>query len=151
MTPARDGGRSPAEFTHRRETLLYILLPMLGVVALLGLGLGVVLLLPKPGQVSIIADWMFTVFCLCPAALCLFPMVILMVAAVAGMNILHDKTLPPLKRLEMMAATLNSKTAQLTNTIGRKTIDVSVKFAFVNRMLSIFDPPSPSPNGEKEE
>jgi hypothetical protein len=152
MTPAIDGRQSAAELTHRRETLRYIVLPTVGLIALIALGVVIVLLLPKPGQVSLVADWMLTVFFLCPVMLCLFPIVILMVAAVAGMNKLHDKTLSPLKRVEHIAATLNTKIAQLTDTINHKTVNASVKVAFVDRLLSIFDPPSsPSPSGEKEE
>jgi hypothetical protein len=152
MTPATEGRQSAAELAHRREILRYIVLPTVGLIALIGLGVGIVLLLPKPGQVSLVADWMLTVFFLCPVMLCLFPIVILMVAAIAGMNKLHDKTLSPLKRLEHMAATLNTNVAQLTDSINHKTVDASVKFAFLDRLLSIFDPPSsPSPNGEKEE
>jgi hypothetical protein len=144
------GGRPAGETLHRQETFRYIILPMTGVLALLILGVAAVLLLPKPKQVSIIADWLLTILFLCPAVLCLFPVVILLVAAVAGLNKAHGAARKPLQKLENLSASLNTRTAEITDAINQKTVDASVKIAFADRLLSIFDPPS-STNGEKEE
>lgn len=144
---------SPAsEDTHRRETIRYILLPMAGVVALVIIGAVISLLLPGRLQVSLLADWLLTILFLCPLALCLFPICILLVAAIAGMNKAHTAIANPLRRLEVLSGTIKERVSKTADTINHKTVDASAKWAFVDRLLAVFDPPkSPPSDMDKEE
>jgi len=147
MASSGDSRRPASEVTHRRETIRGIVLPMLGVGTLILVGVIVVLLLPGRLQVSLIADWLLTILFLCPIALCLFPICILMVLAVVGMNRANQAAVNPLRRLENLSANLKDRAAQATDTINRQTINVSTRWAFIDRWLGIFDPPS-SPSDE---
>src|SRR6266542_3834547 len=55
---------------HRRETLLYLIVPLLVTVFIVLLGIGIVLALPRQLQVGILADWMVTVMVFCPSLIC---------------------------------------------------------------------------------
>jgi hypothetical protein len=132
----------PSQREHRRETLRFIILPFAGGVVLLLAGLTLVLLLPQRAQVSIIADWMSTVLILCPLTLCLFPLTAGLWIAVAGMNRLHAAAAKPLYRAEDLSRTLVERTAQTATIVNQQTINTSTRLAFINRLLSVFDPPS---------
>jgi cell division septal protein FtsQ len=151
MASATNSGKPTSEAVHRRETWLYIFLPMVIFVVLLVVVVLGVISLPQSSQKSLIADWLFTVMFLCPMVLCLFPVVILLVAGVVGLNKAHSMSLRPLRRLQDLSLKLKDRTASTTDTINRRTVDVSVRLAYLERLLSLFDPPPPSSNGTKEE
>jgi hypothetical protein len=142
MASATDKGHPASAMAHRRETFRYIVLPIIGVGALILVGIIIVLLLPGRLQVSIIADWLLMILFLCPMMLCLFPICILMVAAVAGMNKAHTAAANPLRRLERLSESLKERTVQATDNINHQTINVSTRWAFLERWLKVFDPPS---------
>ena len=96
MASSSDSRHPASEDTHRRETIRYILLPMVGLSVLVLAGAVISLLLPGRLQVSLIADWLLTILFLCPLALCLFPVCILMVAAIVGMNKAHSAIANPM-------------------------------------------------------
>jgi len=151
MASSADGGRPASEITHHRETIRYIVLPMVGVGALMLVGAIIVLFLPGRLQVSLIADWLFTILFLCPIVLCLLPLCIVMVMGVVAMNKANNAAANPLRRLENFSANLKDRAVQATDTINRKTINASAKWAFVDRLLAVFDPPpSPSDDVNKE-
>ncbi len=146
---ATDAGTRPSTKIHRGETLRYIILPILGVLAIILLGTVATLLLRRPVQVALLADWLLTVLVLCPMALCLFPVCILMIAAVAGLGKAHGLAAKPLRRLEDLSADLANKALTATDSINRQTVNVSTRFAFFDRWMSLFD--RPSPNGQHKE
>jgi hypothetical protein len=151
MALPSDSRPSTAEEVHRRETLRYIVLPMVGVGLIVLAGAVISLLLPQRLQVSIIADWLLTILFLCPLALCLFPFCILMVAAVFGLNKAHDALVSPLRRVESLSETLRDRVSKTTDIVNQKTVDASAKWAFVDRLLSVFDPPRSPPDHMKKE
>ncbi|MBZ0280334.1 MAG: hypothetical protein K8L97_06310 [Anaerolineae bacterium] len=135
---------------RQRETLRYLLLPMLGALLVVLVGAAAVLFLPQRLQVSIIADWMMSVLVLCPVVICLFPICIGLIAAIAGMNRLHDAAAKPLRRAEDWSRTLAERTVKTTDALNERTVAVSTRFAFVDRLFSAFDPPS-NGDAKKEE
>lgn len=151
MASPSDSRPSTAEVVHRRETLRYIVLPMVGVGLLVVAGAVISLLLPQRLQVSIIADWLLTILFLCPLALCLFPLCIVMVAAIFGMNKAHDALVSPLRRVGSLTETLKDRVSKTADTVNQKTVDASAKWAFVDRLLSVFDPPKTPPDRMKKE
>lgn len=145
----KDAGTPLSAKTHRNETLRYIVLPMVGVLAIILLGTMAVLLLRRPFQVGVVADWLLTVLVLCPMALCLFPVCILLIAAVAGLGKAHGMAAKPLRRVEAMSAELATRAAATTDTINRQSMTFSTRFAFLDRWMSLFD--RPSSNGQHKE
>ena len=85
---------------------------------------------------------------LCPAVLCLFVICLLLMVAVAGMNKLHQIAAQPLDRLEEVSQTIADKATEATDLINEKTVGLSARFAFIDRLLSVFD--SPSENGDEK-
>jgi hypothetical protein len=75
-----------------------------------------------------------------------------MILAIVGMNRAHQAVSKPLQRVEILSATLRDRTVQTADAVNRQTVNASVKFAFVDRLLAIFDPPeSPPDDITKEE
>jgi hypothetical protein len=126
--------RTPGVEAHRRETWLHILLPFLGGILLVAVLLIMALLLPQRAQVSLVADWMLTIFVLCPLALCLLPIYLLMMVAAFGMNKVHDKAASPLKRLEILSRTLAEKTISASESLSRASISLGTRFAFLDHI-----------------
>lgn len=151
MVAPQDSGLVASKANFNRETLRWIILPIMGVLALVLLGIVAVLLLPKRLQVSIIADWLVTILFLCPTVLCLFPICVGLMAAVVGMNRAHNVVSKPLQRVESLSATIKDRTIQTTDTVNRQTINASVKLAFIDRLLAVFDPPQAPPTDSTKE
>lgn len=126
---------------HRRDTLRYIVLPMAGVLLLIIVCVAGVLLMPRRVQVGTVSNVMLMVLMLCPAVICLLPVTIGAVVGVFGMNRVHDAVANPLKQLENRSTTLAEKVESTTERINRKTIDVSVRFGVVHKLLGTFEKP----------
>lgn len=140
-----------AEQTHRRETRMGIILPFaVGIVVVLAGGV-IAMLLPQRSQVSIIADLMVTILLLCPSVLCLFAVGIGLVAAAAGMNKVHNGAGKALGRAEGLTARVLTRTERVTESVNQRTINLSVKLAFLEKLLGFFDRPAlPSPKDEQK-
>ena len=150
MESSPNGARSPAEMASQRDTLRFIVLPMMGLGLLVLGGAVITLLLPEQLQVSLIADWLFSVLFLCPLVLCTFPIFILLVVAVVGLNRVYDNATHPLRRLETLSLSLKDQSEGAMDAVSRFVIEASVRFAFIERLLGIFDPP-PSPADDVSE
>lgn len=133
--------KRPSQALHRRETLIYILLPVAGGGLLLLGALAVTLfgVLPRRPQVSVLADWLLTVLVLCPAVLCLLPVCILLMTLVLSLNRLHGNTERLMGKAEDMSASLAEKTMGASETVARKSIDLTAKLAFFDPLWRIFD------------
>ena len=151
MVAPPDRGQFASKASFNRDMVRWIVLPIVGVGALVLLGTIIVLILPGRFQVSLIADWLVSVLFLCPMVVCLFPLCLLMILAIVGMNKAHQAVAKPLQRVETLSATLRDRTVQTTDAINRQTINASVKFAFIDRLLAVFDPPASPPDDLKKE
>lgn len=140
----------PSDRDRQRETLRYLLLPMVVALLVVLLGAAAVMLLPQRSQVSIIADWMMSVLVLCPVVICLFPVCVGLIVAIAAMNRLHDSAAKPLRRAEDWSRTLVDRTTKTTDIVNQRTVSVSSRFAFIDRLFSAFDAPTHG-DAEKEE
>lgn len=134
-----------AESTHRRETLRYITLPMLGGGVVMLIPVILVLLIRERLPVSLIADWMLAVCVLCPLALCLFPVTIAMMVMAFGMNKVHDGLARPLRRAGVFSKSIVDRAARLTDSINRRSISLSTVLAPLNTLWGIFDRPQEKP------
>ena len=124
---------------HRRDTWLWIIVP-LGLLMLLVLaGVVVTVLLPHAAQKSVISNVMLIVLMLCPLAVCTLPLTIGMIAAVFGMNFAHTALAKPLRKVEGYSLMMTERTRTATERINQAAIDVSARFGFVYKLLDTFE------------
>jgi hypothetical protein len=131
--------RQSSQQAHRRAVRREILLPFAG-----GLLLIVVLVVLAASQGAVptsgVANTLLTVVILCPLALCMLPVYILLVVAVFGMNRVHDTIGKPLRALENLTITLRERTYGISDRAARTTINLNARFAPLDRMVfSYFD------------
>ncbi len=128
-----------SKIQHSRDTFWMLFLPMLLLVLLVTAGVVVVALFPRRVQVGIVADWMFTVFMLCPLALCTLPITLLMIGAVFGLNRAHGAAARPLRKLTDHSTTLAQRAHSTANQINQRAIDTSARFGWLHRWLGVFE------------
>lgn len=137
--------RAKSESQHLRETRREIYGPFIGglLLVLLCAGLMMSPLFPATGAgrdgIAIVANVMLMVMMIVPALLCFLPLVILGVVFVFGARRAQDKVISPLRRLEGYSVWLAQKTATLTDKVNAQTINTSVRFAWLNRLLGYFE------------
>jgi hypothetical protein len=129
---------------HRRQTRLGIYLPFAGGIALLIL-LIVIAANQGGARIGVIGDFMLTLFILCPLAVCMLPIYLLIVLMVVGMNRAHRKTARALTRVEDLTVKLRDRTYSVTDRAARTSINLNSRFAFIER-LSTFGSPKTKGN-----
>lgn len=127
---------------HRRETWLYMIVPLAVTIFLVLLGIVVVLLLQRQLQVSLLADWMLTIMLLCPALLCTTVICILLFAAIALMSRAQRAAAQPLQRLQEVTNQVAERTTKAADSVNEVAINAASRFAFLDRLFNIFDAPS---------
>ncbi len=111
-------------------------------VLVLGIGfayLGFALSLQSPVQVSVLSNSVLTLLVLCPAAVCLFPLVILSMVLVALMSRWQRATASPLRRLEAWTAALEGSADKWLGRIDERVLEAAVAFAPIRQLLRTFD------------
>lgn len=141
--------RPELERQHRRETFLYLTLPLLFTVGLVLGGAVLVLLLQRQIQVAIIADWMVTVMMCCPAILCLYVIAVgvMSAAALAGRAVQSAER--PLERVVDQVDQVAVRATHMTDMIREQVAYLKSKFSFLEPYLKIFDPPQDAGNSEE--
>ncbi len=133
---------SDSRHMHRRALRREILLPFAGGVILIVV-LVIVAAVEGATPTSGVANTMLTVLILCPMALCLLPVYLLLVLAVVGMNRAHDAIAKPLRQLEALTLTLRDRTHSLSDRAAQVTINLNARFAPLDKLLfSLFDRPA---------
>lgn len=135
---------------HRAEVRRQILLPIGLAFLFIGVLVGFVLLLPLRGQVSIVSDVVMSWVMLCPAAICLFPLALLMLYAVAGMGSANKAAVKPLHRVHDLSDTAANKVVTVTDDINQRTLRVSARLGWLYHVLSVFDRPATEQSSEKD-
>jgi hypothetical protein len=135
-------GKTQAEVveTHRRETLLRIVLPVAaGLVALIVIVLLSMIALSS-GQRSVMADVLATVLILCPMAICFLPLALGLVALAFLMNKVHDGTENVMGKALNLSEVIYHRVDRNSEKIARRMIDFSAKIApFEKLVLGAFD------------
>lgn len=137
MTP------EPPRRTHRNETLLHIVLPVLGGGLLIFIALVIALVLQRRAQVQIIADVLTIVMLLCPMIICLFPLYLLMVLLAAATGRAHDSTIPYLEKLQNLTRSMAERVRSLMSAITKQVINLNTKIEPFLDSLSIFEKRNP--------
>jgi hypothetical protein len=135
---------------HRRETLLYVIVPLLVSVFIVLLGIVAVLLLQRQLQVDVLANWMAIVLVFCPAMLCTTVACILLFTGIFLMNRANRAAVKPLEKMNELAETAADRTARAAASINNTTVNVASRFAFLDRLLSTFDLPADNKDMEEK-
>lgn len=143
--------RESGKLIHQRETRWQINFPfLLGILLIMLIFLG--LALPSDPiwrvRTQAIADWIYSILCLLPLIVCIFPLYLILVIGIYGMKRLHDGTETPLRKLETVSAESVERINRAMDYINEKTIDFSSATAPLDDLLSAFDTPPPSDEEE---
>jgi len=124
---------------HRRAVRLEIILPFaIGLVLIIVLVVIAALAGKTPN--SGIANTLLTVLLLCPMAICLLPIYLLLVLAVVGMNRAHEAIAKPLRQLQALSLQLRDRTYSISDRAARTSINFNARFALVDKLIfSAFD------------
>lgn len=136
---SREQQRAHLDHSRKRRFRRIALFPFLMV---LGIGfayLGFALSLQSPTQVSVLSNAVLTLLLLCPAAVCLFPLVILSIALVALMNRWQRATVSPLRRLEAWTAVVEGSADKWLGRVDERVLEAAVAFAPIRQLLRTFD------------
>lgn len=125
--------------THRRETLLQIILPVLGGGLLIVTAMVIALLLPTRAQVGIVADVLVMVFVLCPLLLCTLPLYLIFVALAYGMARAHGGIEPYLDKLNALTQAASQRILKLLGTVSQWVINFNSKVEPILQRFSAFD------------
>ncbi len=135
---------------HRRETLLYLIVPLLVTVFIVLFGIVVVLTLQRQLQVSLLADWMMTIMVFCPALICTTAVCIMLFGAVALMSRANQAVVRPLQQLNEVTQSVADRTTKAAESVNNVTINAATRFAFLDRLLSAFDLPDEDTNMKED-
>lgn len=128
---------------HNRAVRREILLPFAGGLLLL-LVLMVVAVVAGQTPASAAANTMLTLLVLCPLVLCLFPVYLILIVALVGMNKAHDSVAKPLRRLEALSLQMRQRTYSTSDRLARSSINLNTRFAPLDKVVfSAFDRPTP--------
>jgi hypothetical protein len=142
--------RQKSFYVHRRAVRREIVLPFAGGVLLLVI-LMVIAILSGKTPISGISTTLLTVLVLCPFALCLIPVYLVLVVMVVGMNRVHDNVGRPLRRLENLTIMVRDRTYSISDRAARVSINLNAKFAPLDRTIfSLFDRPQPQDEDDDE-
>lgn len=137
--------RAKAETRHLQETRREIYGPFLAGLVLIMICVGLILspLFPATWAgrdgIAIVANVMLMVMMIIPSLLCLLVVVIIGVVFIFGARRAQAKVIHPLRRLEGYSLWLAQKTKAVTEKVNRQTINASVRFAWLHRLLGVFE------------
>ena len=152
MTPAPNREHRFSEAEHRRAALRQLVLPSLGGIVLVLVGLAIILLLRSAVQVALIADLMFTICVLLPLLLlCVVPVMFGLLAAIVGLRNVHRGIAAGLRRIEQLSLTMNTQSEGAQDVTAQKLALLATYFEPIDRLLSVFDRPDTDGQEETDE
>lgn len=131
---------------HQRETRWQIYLPFfLGFLFFGGLILALALQADPIWRIRIqaLADWSAFLLCNLPVIFCVFPLYLMVILSVHGLNRLHANTERPLRKLENLASEGANRIEQMSNFLNNKALSFSTVFASLTRWMGDFAAPMP--------
>lgn len=119
-----------------------IWLPFIGGVLFIIVLVMVAATLPDARQTSLISNFLLTIFILCPVALCMLPIYVVLMAGVYGMISVNKHAAKPLIALERTTAKVAERTHKVGVQLAKASVTFNVKMTSVDRaVFSIFDRP----------
>lgn len=108
-------------------------------------------LLPRSEQTGIIANLLLTVLVLCPLALCLFPIYLLLMFMIIQLQRAHTAAAGGLSRLSHVSTSMNSRVERISTRWARRSIRFNSWFAGLDRLVfGIFDRPQNEADSGKD-
>lgn len=125
---------------HHAETRRDILLPMLGagVLILALVAIAAVVLTPAI-RLSLLADYLFTLFVLCPTVICIFPIVLLLTASVYGLNRMHQSVNRLLMGIEDKSQTMTNKTTAAGESLNQRVVELNARLEPLMKLIDVFE------------
>lgn len=129
---------------HQRETRREILLPAIAGLAILIVAvLAAAFISTQYAELRLISNFVLTLLILCPAALCAFPLAILLVVAAVSMNNVHDWSAGRLDSVNRVAFSVNRRIDGLMSRLGRAGVTIgTVAAPLEQKVFSAFDRPN---------
>lgn len=128
---------------HRRQTRLEIWLP-----AAIALGVLVVAVLAaafistRYEELALVSNFVLTLLILCPAALCVLPLALVLVVAAVGMNNVHDWSEVKLGTVNRLSYSLNRRVDGVMTRLGKAGVTIgSAAAPLEQKVFSAFDRP----------
>ena len=134
---------SESERLYRRRLWLGVWIPFLLVVALIAAGAAIVLLLPTPMQVALVADAMLIALALCPSVVLVFALLLVAIGLAMQLQRWSISARSPLRRLEGMTAAAQQRADRWLGSIDAHVLDWAVRLAPLRSLLTMFDAPPP--------
>jgi hypothetical protein len=139
--------QSKKPLSSRRAVIRPFILTLLVMLA----SVAIAALLPRGAQTSIIANLLLTVLVLCPLALCLFPVYLLLMFMVFNLQRVHGAAAGGLSRLSHVSTSLNNRVEQASSHWARRSIRINSWFAGLDRLLfGVFDRPKDETDSGKD-
>ena len=112
---------------------------MAALIGLIAGAVALVVMLPRFAQKSLVADWMLAILMLCPLAICMLPLTIMLVASIFGLSRAHDALTGPLRKLDDYSQVMTQRTKQTADVVNQATIEASARLGFVHKVLGTFE------------
>lgn len=133
---------------HRRSVRTGIILPFVGTLLLLVVLTASALI---SGRAATIADMFLTILVLCPLAICLLPVYLVMVILIGLMGQANQSASKGLVRVGSLLDNLEGRVPALAEQAAQVTIRWNSAFAFLDKIaFRLFDPVEPKPEAEDE-
>jgi hypothetical protein len=95
-----------------------------------------------PRGLGIVADFMFTCMCLLPLVICLFPVYIMMMAAIYGLSRVNGTIKSQMHRAVALTENMKTNTTETTSKINQSALNTGVTLAKLDVIFNIFNRPS---------
>ena len=141
---------SESERLYRRRLWLGVWIPFLLVMAFIAAGAAIVLLLPSPMQVALVADAMLIALALCPSAVVLFALLLLAIGLAMQMQRWSMSARSPLRRLEALTAAAQRRADRWLGGVDAHVLEWAVRLAPLRSLLTMFDAPPQAQQNEDE-
>ncbi|MBN8594527.1 MAG: hypothetical protein J0M33_22405 [Anaerolineae bacterium] len=138
---------------YRRAMRREVYLPLLLATGVVLAALLVMVLLPTQAQVTVVADWLWTMLVLLPMVICLIPVAIGAVVLTLAAARLPEMARKPLQRGQATVENASDRISSVLEQIQHALITFSTRLAGVERIMPLeeqpFAAPEPSVAGVK--
>lgn len=144
--PAPPNADSPA--TPNRSRVALVVPFILGLLVIGGMTAATATLTPTGA--NSVANFMFSVFCLFPAIICLFAGYLLVVAAMYGLHQMNTIAAAQIKKADETADKLAQKVTQTADNLNQRAAQTSIFLAQFNPVFEVFERHQPAPTPETD-
>jgi high-affinity K+ transport system ATPase subunit B len=130
---------------YRRAMRREVYLPLMLAIGVVLAALLVMVLLPTQAQVSVVADWLWTMLVLLPMVICLLPLAIGAVVLALAAARMPGMARKPLQHGQTAVDNASERIAAVLEQIQHVLIEFSARLAGVERMMPLEEQPFAAP------